>query len=89
MRSSEIEKVSIAFVATLAKQLDDAKAGSVGIRFMPRTDGSGLYCIAGAENDGGKIGDLCRDYKPAPALSAKTRRRIANACSDKNAGARP
>jgi hypothetical protein len=51
------------------------------MRFTPRADGSGLYCVEGAKNDGGTIGALCRDYRPAPPVAASLRGSIARSCA--------
>ena len=64
----------------LAATLDDEGAGAQGLRFAPQTDGSGLYCVAGAEADGGTIGALCKGYKPAPPIPASLRGAIASSC---------
>jgi poly-gamma-glutamate synthesis protein (capsule biosynthesis protein) len=52
----------------LASTLDDDQSGARGLRFTPQEDGSGLYCVAEAKNDGGRIGSLCKSYSPAPAI---------------------
>lgn len=65
----------------LAATLDDDASGARGMRFTPRSDGSGLYCVDGAKNDGGTIGALCRDYRPAPPVAAALRGSIARSCS--------
>ncbi|MFA5901996.1 MAG: CapA family protein [Hyphomicrobium sp.] len=56
-------------------------AGSNGIAFTPKPDGTGLYCLPGAERDGGKIGALCAAYRPAPPIPADLMGDIANSCS--------
>jgi poly-gamma-glutamate capsule biosynthesis protein CapA/YwtB (metallophosphatase superfamily) len=65
----------------LAATLDDNASGARGMRFTPRADGSGLYCVEGAKNDGGTIGTLCRDYRAAPPIASSLRSRIARSCS--------
>ncbi len=50
------------------------------MRFTPQADGSGLYCVEGAAGDGGKIGALCKSWKPAPAIPAGLRGTIAGSC---------
>lgn len=65
----------------LAGTLDDPGDGARGVRFTPMRDGSGLYCEPGAENDGGRIGALCRRYAPAPAIPGNLVRAIAASCS--------
>ncbi len=52
-----------------------------GVRFTPQDNGTGLYCFAGAAKDPGKIGKLCRNWRPAPAIPGSLRGRIAKACS--------
>ena len=54
-----------------------------GVRFTPRSDGSGLYCTPEANALGGKIGAICRGYQPAPATPANVARHLASACADK------
>ena len=66
----------------LAAGLDDGEAAK-GVRFTPRSDGSGLYCADGAGALGGDIGTLCQGWQapaePDNALAAK----IASDCQDK------
>ena len=40
----------------LAGTLDDAAGKARGLRFTPQSDGSGLFCLPGAENDTGRVG---------------------------------
>ncbi len=65
----------------LAATLDDEADGARGVRFTPQADGSGLFCVAGAQTDGGTIGALCKSYTPAPAIPASLRGAIASSCS--------
>lgn len=58
-------------------------AGTEGIAFTPRGDGTGLYCAAGAESLGGKIGALCAAWTPAPAIPVSLATRLQTACADK------
>jgi len=60
----------------LAESLDEAATGSVGVRFAAREDGSGLYCVAGAENDPGDVGALCHGFAGPTAPSAEVRARV-------------
>jgi poly-gamma-glutamate synthesis protein (capsule biosynthesis protein) len=46
----------------LARGLDVPAAHARGVRFAAQPDGSGLYCLAGAEDESGRIGKLCRDW---------------------------
>jgi poly-gamma-glutamate synthesis protein (capsule biosynthesis protein) len=66
----------------LAAELDDEK-GAKGVRFTPRSDGSGLYCADNAAGLGGEIAALCQGWQapgePEKALAVK----IENACEDK------
>ena len=57
--------------------------GPEGIAFTPRSDGTGLYCAAGAEALGGKIGALCAAWTPAPAIPVSLASRLQTACADK------
>ncbi len=65
----------------LAARLDNRTDGATGVRFTPQKDGSGLYCFKGASGDPGKIGALCKNWKPAPPIPARLRRSIASACA--------
>lgn len=59
-----------------------AKDGSAkGVRFAPQKNGTGLYCFAGAKALPGKIGTLCKNWQPAPAIPSTLRRRIAGSCA--------
>ncbi len=59
-----------------------AKDGSAkGVRFTPQSNGSGIYCFAGAKALSGKIGKLCRSWKPAPGIPSALRGRIARSCA--------
>ena len=62
----------------LASTLDGE--GARGLRFTPQRDGSGLYCVAGADKDGGRIGALCKGYAPAPPIPDELRAPIAASC---------
>ncbi|HUU25918.1 MAG TPA: CapA family protein [Methyloceanibacter sp.] len=66
----------------LGAQLGDGTT-SQGLRFTPRKDGSGLYCAAGAQSLGGKLGALCAAWQPAPAIPNTLSRQLASACADK------
>lgn len=65
----------------LGATLDDPETGAQGLRFTPQRDGSGLYCVPGAESDGGRIGALCQRYAPAPPIPVSLRSAIAASCS--------
>ena len=64
----------------LAGRLDDAAARARGVRFTPQPDGTGLYCAAGAAEDGGRIGALCREWREPAAPSDALARQIAASC---------
>jgi hypothetical protein len=66
----------------LGAQLGDGGTAK-GVRFTPRSDGSGLYCSADASALGGKIGAICKGYQPAPATPASLASQLASACADK------
>lgn len=65
----------------LGETLDDAASGARGMRFTPQPDGSGLYCVDGAAGDGGRIGALCKGWKPAPPVPGSIRGAIAASCA--------
>lgn len=65
----------------LGETLDSPSSGAKGMRFTPQPDGSGLYCVAGAATDGGRIGALCKSWKPAPPVPASLRGAIAASCA--------
>lgn len=56
-------------------------AGARGVMFTPQADGTGLYCLSGADKDGGTIGALCKSYRPAPPIPDRLRGAIASSCS--------
>jgi len=64
----------------LAGMLDDKKRGATGVRFAPQTDGSGLYCVPGADKDPGRVGHLCRRYRKPAAVSRKLKRQLRYSC---------
>lgn len=55
--------------------------GSDGVAFTPQPDGTGLYCLPGADKDGGSIGALCKGYRPAPPMPDDLASSIASSCS--------
>lgn len=65
----------------LAEALDDPASDTVGIRFAPQADGTGVYCAQGAASDGGEIGKLCSAARPLTPPPEALRGRIAAACS--------
>lgn len=65
----------------LASTLDDPATGARGLRFSPQKNGSGLYCVPGAEALGGRIGALCQGYRAAPPIPDSLRGQIVASCS--------
>ena len=65
----------------LAQTLDSPEGRAHGVRFTPQQDGSGLFCLPGANKDPGGIGALCRHYRPAPPIPASLHSQIAAACA--------
>ena len=65
----------------LASTLDDAAGKARGLRFTPQPDGSGLYCVPGADKDPGAIGALCRRFTPAPPIPPELQSQIAASCA--------
>lgn len=65
----------------LASTLDDPSSGAQGLRFTPQANGSGLYCVPGANKDGGRSGALCKSYAPAPAIPTSLKNAIAASCA--------
>lgn len=65
----------------LAGFLDNENDGAYGVRFTPQSDGSGLYCLNGAQSDPGIIGELCRTWKPAPQIPSHYESLIQKDCS--------
>jgi poly-gamma-glutamate capsule biosynthesis protein CapA/YwtB (metallophosphatase superfamily) len=56
-------------------------ASARGVLFTPQADGTGLYCLPGADNDGGTIGALCKGYQSAPPIPGNLRGPIASSCA--------
>jgi len=77
----EQSKTRIEVLNVLAESLDDSAAQSVGVRFMVREDGTGLYCAKDAATLGGNIGALCKDYQPAGEPSQLARKYVSRAPS--------
>jgi poly-gamma-glutamate synthesis protein (capsule biosynthesis protein) len=65
----------------LGSTLDDAGGQARGVRFTPQRDGSGLFCLPGANKEPGAIGALCRHYMPAPPIPASLHGQIAASCA--------
>ncbi|MGD9500957.1 MAG: CapA family protein [Methyloceanibacter sp.] len=66
----------------LAAGLDDGGKAK-GVRFTPRSDGSGLYCAEGAAALGGEIGTLCQGFQPAGEPDKTLAKILDSACADK------
>jgi poly-gamma-glutamate synthesis protein (capsule biosynthesis protein) len=64
----------------LAQGLDDHATGARGVRFAVMADGSGLHCVAGAEQEEGRIGALCRSWRGPDVPSATQRSRAQASC---------
>lgn len=77
----EEAKKRIEFLNALAPSLDDEEASSTGLRFQVRDSGTGLWCAEGAEEDPGRIGELCRTHEPPGEPSAGIVRRLRGAPS--------
>jgi poly-gamma-glutamate synthesis protein (capsule biosynthesis protein) len=65
----------------LGSTLGDSAERAQGVRFTPQRDGSGLFCLPGANKEPGRIGDLCRNYAPAPPIPASMQAQIAASCA--------
>jgi len=65
----------------LAATLDDPAGKARGLRFTPQSNGSGLYCVPGADKDASRIGALCRGFLPTPPIPATLQPQIAASCS--------
>lgn len=63
MASAEESRQRIWVLNVMAAALDDEKSGARGVRFVPRADGTGLWCAAGAADAPGKVGALCKGWK--------------------------
>ena len=61
--------------------LDDRAGKARGVRFTPQGDGSGLFCLPGAEKDPGRIGKLCQNFKEAPPIPPALLGQIAASCA--------
>ena len=62
-----------------ARQLTDAAAGSHGVTFTPRADGSGLFCFPPAKGAPHRL-EICRGWSPPEALSKATLARLKSVC---------
>jgi poly-gamma-glutamate synthesis protein (capsule biosynthesis protein) len=78
----------VAVLNVLAESLDDTAAGSKGVRFAVRDDGSGLFCADGAGADPGPVGALCATYHGPTPATAEARERV-RAAPDPSRPAKP
>jgi len=60
MRSAAESRRRIWALNVMAKALDEKKSGAIGLRFVPRADGTGLWCAPGSEKS---LRKLCRGWK--------------------------
>ena len=67
--------------ANLDANLGDEPTGAHGVAFTPQPNGTGLYCLAGADKDGGGIGALCKGYQPAPPIPDDLMGAITSSCA--------
>lgn len=65
----------------LDANLGDEPAGAQGIAFTPQPSGTGLYCLAGADKDGGSVGALCKGYQPPPPIPDDLVDAITSSCA--------
>jgi Bacterial capsule synthesis protein PGA_cap len=72
----------------LASGLDEGGTGK-GVRFTPRSDGSGLYCAGDAAALGGQIGTLCQGWQQTAEPDKALADKIAAACEDKAVASSP
>ncbi|MEL6373136.1 MAG: CapA family protein [Pseudomonadota bacterium] len=72
--------VRIAALNYLADGLDQPQYGARGVRFRTRPDGTGLYCMANADQDPGSIGALCKGWRQPALLSGRLRARVRRSC---------
>lgn len=64
----------------LAGGLDDDETGAVGMRFATQPDGRGLFCVADAGSDDGRVGAMCKNWQGPDVLTGPQRARLAGAC---------
>ena len=74
-------EVSVHALNYLDANLGDDASGARGVAFTPQPDGTGLYCLAGADKDGGTIGALCKGYRPAPPTPDNLSGSIGSSCA--------
>ncbi len=77
---SEAGRLRVEVLNHLATELDNETVGATGVRFAPRADGSGLFCLPGAAEEPGTIGATCAGWEPPPLPSKDIARRIAGSC---------
>lgn len=66
-------------VSALGEELDEPGAGSVGLRFAPRPDGSGLWCAEGASAGPASVAELCEGWRPPGPSSPEILQRVRSA----------
>lgn len=77
----------IEVINALGRELNDATGR--GLLFVPRKDGSGLYCAPGAASIGGAVGRLCRGWQPPARPAAALLRRIRQSCRYRRKNSKP
>lgn len=63
-------RARIALLNGLSSRLDDDRSNARGLRFVPRSDGTGLFCTAAAQNDPSRIGEECKALAESAGLAA-------------------
>ncbi len=79
MRSSEAA-ARVQVLNHLARGLDHGAGIARGVRFVAQPDGAGLACLAGAEQQPGRIGALCKGWREPDAPSEALARQIQASC---------
>lgn len=78
VRTGRNGRQRIEVINHLGRELTDDHGS--GVTFVPRQDGSGLYCAPGAAKAGGAVGELCAGWRAPPRPSAALLRRIRQSC---------
>lgn len=81
-KSAAEARLRLLALNSLGARLDNPAEGVRGVRFAPQPDGTGLYCLPGAGRESGRIGALCRSWRPAPAVPPGLRRAVLRSCGD-------
>ncbi len=74
-------------INTLGRELNDGTGR--GLSFVPRKDGSGLYCAPDAASIGGAVGRLCRGWQPPARPAAALLHRIRQSCRYRRKNSKP